>query len=85
MKAVNDFVIINKIKETEKKQSGLIMTEETNEDVRYYKAEVVSYGNLVEFLKEGDVVWYDKHAGHGIEYKDKFYFVIKARDIVLVD
>lgn len=85
MKAVNDFVIINKIKETEKKQSGLIMTEETDKDLRYYKAQIVSYGNLVEFLKEGDVVWYDKHAGHGIEYKDKFYFVIKARDIVLVD
>ena len=85
MKAVNDFVIINKIKETEKKQSGLIMTEETNEDVRYYKAEVVSYGNLVEFLKQGDVVWYDKHAGHSIEWKDKVYYVIKIGDIVIVE
>ena len=85
MKAVNDFVVIDKIKATEKKQSGLIMTEETDKDLRYYKAKVVSYGNLVEFLKEEDIVWYDKHAGHGIEYQDKFYFVIKARDIVLVD
>ena len=29
--------------------------------------------------------YYDKHAGHGIHFKDKLYFVIKASDIVLVD
>jgi co-chaperonin GroES (HSP10) len=85
MKAVNHYVVINKIKEAEKKVGGLIMTESTNEDVRYFKGEVVSVGNLVEAIKEQDVVWYDRHAGHGIEYDGKFYFVIKAGDIVLVD
>ena len=84
MKAVNHYVVINKIKET-KKSTGLIITEENNDDVRYSKGEVISFGNLVEFVKEGDVVWYDRHAGHGIEFDEKFYFVIKASDIVLVD
>ena len=85
MKAVNNFVVIDKIKQEEKKTSGLIMTENTNDDVRYLKGKVISVGNLVEGINEKDTVWYDKHAGHGIEFKDKFYFVIKARDIVLVD
>jgi co-chaperonin GroES (HSP10) len=85
MKAVNHYVVIDKIKETEKKVGGLIMTEDTNEDVRYFKGKVISAGNLVEAIKEEDVVWYDRHAGHGIEFEDKFYFVIKASDIVLVD
>jgi co-chaperonin GroES (HSP10) len=85
MKAVNHYVVIDKIKETEKKVGGLVMTESTNEDVRYFKGKVVSVGNLVEAIKEQDVVWYDRHAGHGIEYDSKFYFVIKASDIVLVD
>ena len=84
MKAVNHYVVVNKIKET-KKSTGLIITEENNDDVRYSKGEVISFGNLVEFVKEGDVVWYDRHAGHGIEFEEKFYFVIKASDIVLVD
>jgi co-chaperonin GroES (HSP10) len=84
MKAVNHYVVVNKIKET-KKSTGLIITEENNDDVRYSKGEVISFGNLVEFVKEGDVVWYDRHAGHGIEFDEKFYFVIKASDIVLVD
>jgi len=85
MKAVNYFVVIDKIKQEEKKTSGLIMTENTNDDIRYFKGNVISVGNLVEGINEKDTVWYDKHAGHGIEFKDKFYFVIKASDIVLVD
>jgi len=85
MKAVNNFVVIDKIKQEEKNTSGLIMTEDTNKDVRYLKGKVISVGGLVEGISEQDTVWYDKHAGHGIEFKDKFYFVIKASDIVLVD
>ena len=84
MKAHNHYVIIDKIKET-KKTSGLILTESHNEDVRYFKGKVVSVGNLVEVIKKDDVVYYDKHAGHGIEFNEKFYFVIRASDIVLVD
>ena len=64
MKAVNNFVVIDKIKQEEKKTSGLIMTENTNDDVRYLKGKVISVGNLVEGINEKDTVWYDKHAGH---------------------
>ena len=85
MKAVNYYVVIEKIKETEKKVGGLIITEDNNTEVRYFKGKVVSEGNLVEGIKVGDIIWYDRHAGHGIEYDNKFYIVIKASDIVLVD
>tara|TARA_A100001391_G_scaffold197326_2_gene177285 strand:+ start:635 stop:892 length:258 start_codon:yes stop_codon:yes gene_type:complete len=85
MNAVNHYVVIDKIKETEKKVGGLIITEDNNTEVRYFKGKVVSVGDLVEGIKTRDIVWYDRHAGHGIEYDDKFYFVIKASDIVLVD
>ena len=70
MKAHNHYVIIDKIKET-KKTSGLILTESHNEDVRYFKGKVISVGNLVEVIKEDDVVYYDRHAGHGIEFNNK--------------
>tara|TARA_A100001391_G_scaffold152956_1_gene110745 strand:- start:1294 stop:1551 length:258 start_codon:yes stop_codon:yes gene_type:complete len=85
MKAVNYYVVVDKIKNEEKTIAGLIVTENIDEDNRYNKAKVVSVGNLVEGIDKGDVVHYDKHAGHGIQYKDKLYFVIKASDIVLVD
>ena len=85
MKAVNHYLIIEPIKEGPKKVGGLILTDEVNEDNRYIKAKVVSIGNLVEGIKEADVIYYDKHAGHGIQHKDKFYGVIKQQDVVLID
>ena len=85
MKAVNHYIIIDLIKNEPKKVGGLILTDEVNEDNRYLKAKVVSVGNLVEGINENDVVYYDKHAGHGIQHKDKFYGVIKQLDVVLID
>ena len=85
MKAVNHYIIIDLIKSEPKKVGGLILTDEINEDNRYLKAKVVSVGNLVEGINENDVVYYDRHAGHGIQHKDKFYGVIKQQDVVLID
>ena len=85
MKAVNTWVIIEKIKTEPKKVGGLIMTENIDKDNRYIKAKVISVGNLVEGIKDNDTVYYDKHAGHGIDHSNKLYYVIQSRDIVLVD
>ena len=85
MKAVNNYIVIDPIKNEPKKVGGLILTDEINEDNRYLKAKVVSVGNLVEGINENDVVYYDKHAGLGIQHKDKFYGVIKQMDVVLID
>ena len=85
MKAVNNYLIIDPIKDGPKKVGGLILTDEINEDNRYLKAKVVSIGNLVEGIQENDIIYYDKHAGHGIQHKDKFYGVIKQMDVVLID
>ncbi len=85
MKAVNNYLVVENIKVEPKKVAGLILTEEIDEDNRYIKANVISAGNLVEGIKDKDVVYYDKHAGHGVQYKDKLYQVIQSRDVVLID
>ena len=85
MEAINDYVIVDIIKEEPKKVSGLILTDETDESNRYKKANIISVGNLVEVVKKGDVIFYDKHAGHDIGYNDELYRVIRMRDIVLVE
>ena len=85
MKAINNYMVIENIKEGPKKVAGLIMTDETDSDNRYLKAKIISTGNLVEGLKDRDVVYYDKHAGHGVQYKDILYQVIRAGDVVLID
>jgi len=85
MKAINNYVIVDKIKAEPKTVAGLIMTDDTDVDNRYIKAKIISTGNLVEGLKGGDNIYYDKHAGHAITWKDNLYQVIQARDVVLVE
>ena len=85
MQAINDYVIINKIKKGPKKVGGLILTDETDESNRYRKANIISVGNMVEIVKKGDIIYYDGVAGHDIAYNDELYRVIRMRDIVLVE
>ena len=85
MRAINDYVIVDIIKEGQKKVGGLILTDEVDETNRYKKATIVSVGNLVEVVKEGDIIYYDAIAGHDIAYIDIMYRVIRSRDIVIVE
>ena len=85
MKAINYYIVIDKIKEAPKKVGGLELTEKQDSDVRYLKGTVISAGNLVEGIKDGDIVHYDRHAGHGIQFGEKLYYVLKAGDIVIVE
>ena len=85
MKAINNYIIVDKTKAEPKTVAGLIMTDDTDVDNRYIKAKIISTGNLVEGLKDGDNIYYDKHAGHAISWKDDLYQVIQSRDVVLVE
>ena len=85
MKAVNDYIVVEKIKEQKTTPGGLLLTDDTDTDNRYKKAKVVSVGNLADIIKVNTVVMYDKHAGHDIAYEDFMYRVIRLRDVVLVD
>jgi len=85
MKAINDYIIVDKDKVGPKKIGGLILTEDLDKDNRYVKAKIISVGNLVEGLEDNDIIYYDKHAGHGITWADTMYHVIRARDVVLVE
>ena len=85
MRAINHYIIVKNIKTEPKKVAGLIMTDETDQDNRYIKAEIISTGNLVEGINEKDIVYYDKHAGHSIQYQDVLYQVIRSGDVILIE
>ena len=85
MQAINYYVIVEKIKEAPKTVAGLELTDKQNTDIRYIRANVVSVGENVPIIKEGDIIRYDKHAGFGIDWDGKMLYVIKTNDIVLVE
>ena len=85
MRAVNHYLVIDPIKEKDKKIGGLLISDTINEDNRYLKGKIITKGNLVKGVEENDIIHYDKHAGHSIHWKDNTYEVIQSQDIVLVE
>ena len=85
MKAVGKNIIIQKEKQgISKTKGGLLLTEKTREDLRYNKAKIISIGNEVVGVNNNDNIYYDKHAGHDVEYNKEIYQVIKLQDVVIV-
>ena len=85
MKAINNYLIIEKEKIGPKKIGGLILTEDLDKDNRYIRGKVISVGDKINYIKKDDMIYYDKHAGHGVSLNDKLYQVILDRDIVIVE
>jgi co-chaperonin GroES (HSP10) len=85
MKAVGRYLIIKKVEENiTKSEGGLLLSKNDRSDIRYIEAQVVSIGNEVEGVKEKDIIFYDRHAGHMIELDKITYQVIKLQDVVVV-
>lgn len=85
MRAIGKCLIIEKIKEgTTKTKGGLMLAENQREDIRYIEANVLSIGDEVVGVKEGDRIFYDRHAGHKIDIDKDTYQVIRLGDVVVV-
>ena len=85
MQAVNHYLVVDPIKEEDKKLGGLFMSDTLDNDNKYAKGKIITKGNLVEGVKLGDIVYYDRHAGHNIEFKETLHHVIKIQDVVIVE
>jgi co-chaperonin GroES (HSP10) len=86
MKAIGKYIVIKEVKsENTKTSGGLMLTEENREDIRYREGQVINIGTDVVGVNNGDIVYYDKHAGHGIEWNDELFHVINLGDIVIVE
>ena len=85
MKAIGKNIVITPVKENDTKTSGgLILAETHREDIRYRKGKVITVGTDVIGLENGDEIYYDRHAGFGIELQKEQFKVIKEQDVVIV-
>ncbi len=90
LKPLHDYVVLEKIKEEEKTQSGVILTKEPKDQPS--RGIVVSVGpgktengTLIPVeLKEGQKVIYKKYSGTEITEDKKDYLLIKAEDILAI-
>lgn len=85
MKAIgNNIIILPKKVGLAKTENGLLLKEKDKENIRYKEAIVVSVSDDIKGIKETDVIYYDKSAGHGIDFEGHAYQVIKLQDVVIV-
>jgi len=85
MKAIGrNLIILVKKEGTTETKGGLLLSENQKNDLRYRKALVISVGNEVNGVKENDEIFFDRHAGHKIEFEKNIYHVIKSQDVVVV-
>ena len=61
------------------------VTEQDNLEQNVYSFDFDNTLIRYKTLEDGDVVYYDKHAGHDISYKEKLHRVIRSGDVVLVE
>lgn len=83
MKAIGSHVVLRKKEEEIKSKSGLILTEANEINIRYKLAEVVSAGDDVKDLSQGDSVYFDSAAGSDIRIGGEKLTVVYERNIVV--
>lgn len=84
MKAVGNYVVIKEPYEEKKTNSGLILTGTEGSEMRYGKGIVVTVGNNVVAVKEGDEIYFDKRQGHQVRLEGELYGVIREVDVVVI-
>ena len=84
IKPINKYMLVSKVVEEMKSQSGLLYTSQESSDMRYQKADVIAVGNLVDVIKPGDSILYDKVYGHETIIEGTTYTVITEMNVVVV-
>jgi co-chaperonin GroES (HSP10) len=84
MKPIGTNIVIKTIEEEIKTSSGLLLSSEDANQLRYKKGIVVKPGTEVTVISEGDEIYYDKRAGYTMLIKDEPYTIISQNDVVVV-
>ena len=84
MKAVGRYILVKEVQESHKSQGGLLLTSKDTVGMMYRKGEVVSFGDGVTYLKEGDDIYYNKLTTHEVRIGEDLYTVVQDKDVVVV-
>lgn len=84
MKAIGKNIVIKSIEEEVKTSSGLVLSGEDTNQLRYKRGVVMNSGTEVNAIKAGDEVYYDKANSYMMIINDDHCVIIQERDVVLV-
>ena len=84
MRPIGKYIVVKDIQEEIKTQSGLILSGEDANQLRYKRAEVIAVGTDVEVIDEMDELYYDKAHSFTMLINEEQYTIISERDVVVV-
>jgi co-chaperonin GroES (HSP10) len=84
MKAIGKNIIIKNIDEEIRTKSGLLLSGEDANQMRYKRALVITPGTEVNAINEGDEIYYDKAHGFTMMINDDQYTIIQEREVLVV-
>lgn len=84
MKAIGKNILIKKIEEDVKTESGLLLSANDVSDFRYQKGEVILIGTQVEGVENEDTIYYDARQAYTIVIDGEPVTVINEFAVVVV-
>ena len=84
MKPIGKNIVIKTIEEEIVTASGLMLSADDANQLRYKKGKIVKPGVDVKSIKEGVEIYYDKRAGYTMIINTEPYTIIQENDVVVV-
>lgn len=84
MRPIGKYIAVKIVEEEIKTKSGLILSGEDANQLRYKKAVVYEPGTDVLVINKGDEIYYDKGHGFTMMINDEQYTIIRESDVVVV-
>ena len=81
---IGKYIVIKNVDETIKTESGLLLSGEDANQLRYKRGLVVAPGTDVNVIEEGDELYYDKAHSFTMLIDDVQYTIISERDVFVV-
>lgn len=84
MRPIGKYIVVTNVDEEVKTESGLILSGDDVNQFRYRHAIVEEPGTLVDNIKHGDKIYYDKAQSFTMIINNKQYTIIREIDVVVV-
>jgi len=84
MEILNKFILVERVYEKKTSSSGLIMSDEDSNDMRYQRGNVKDVGFNVKVIEGGDTVIFDKVSAHDVLIGDDRFTIIQEKDVACV-
>lgn len=84
MKPIGKYIVVQNIEEEIKTDSGLFLSGEDTNQLRYKRGIVVESGTDVNTIDSGDEIYYDKSTSFTMVIHNIQYTIIQERDVVVV-